>query len=77
MLADNRVTLYFVLHMYDVPDLLGSTLTVGITLEVDTSVIWVGNADVIVDPEVTTGLVCRFNRIASQFHSGIMYPAGK
>ena len=63
--TENRVTVYFVVHLYDIADLVGSTLTIGITLEVDTSTIWVGNSDVTVDAATTTGLVRRIkeNRI--------------
>ena len=57
--SDNRVTVYFIIHLYPNVDLIGTTLTVGITLEVDTSTIWIGNSDVTVDAAVTSGFVSR------------------
>ena len=55
--VDNRVRVNFVVHLYPNTDLIGTILPLSISLEVDTTTIYVGNTNITVDPAVTIALV--------------------
>lgn len=55
--ADNRITVGFIVHLY--PDLttIGTVESLGLSLEVDNDVIWIGKHDFNITAPDTTGLV--------------------
>ncbi|XP_053377525.1 uncharacterized protein LOC123529018 [Mercenaria mercenaria] len=56
VVADNKVALTFIAHMYPDVTKVSQLMSLGLALEVDTDTMWIGSSNFTVDPEVTTGL---------------------
>ena len=57
VVADNRITMGFIMYLNVDVTYLSTTQSLGLSLEVDSDIIWIGKHDFTIDPIGTTTLV--------------------